>query len=82
MNLRIMAILLMTVLLNACATDGISLSSPSVCQGFGCGNRPGEQADQAATHKPTKDEKIRARRGENPDFGSDDIRISGPGISF
>ncbi|MDC6119607.1 hypothetical protein PJX95_16255 [Serratia rubidaea] len=82
MIVRVVTALVITTLLNACATDGISLSSPSVCQGFGCGNRPGEQADQAATHKPTKDEKIRAHRGENPDFGSDDIRISGPGISF
>ncbi|AVJ17230.1 hypothetical protein CLM71_08845 [Serratia sp. MYb239] len=82
MNFRIIVILLMTALLNACSSDGISLSSPSVCQGFGCEKKPGEQPDQAATHKPTKDEKIRARRGENPNFGSDNITLSGPGISF
>lgn len=51
---------------------------PSVCQGFGCETRPGKLPTDISTHKATKDEKIRARQGDSPDFGSENIHISMP----
>lgn len=50
----------------------------AVCQGFSCETRPGRLPINAATHKPTRDEKIRARQGANPDFGSENMRVGVP----
>lgn len=48
------------------------------CTGFGCTQSPGKLPSRIETHKATKDEKIRARRGESPDFGSGEGSVSGP----
>ncbi|AUX73064.1 hypothetical protein [Erwinia pyrifoliae] len=50
----------------------------TVCQGFGCKRGPGAFPDNRATHKPTRDEKIRVRQGLPADFGSENIYISFP----
>lgn len=55
-----------------------SSSEPVVCSGFGCSKTPGKLPSRMETHKATKDEKIRARRGEAPNFGSEEWRIGSP----
>lgn len=78
MSLQTLLLALCVSLLIGCA-DPVSSSSPSaqVCQGFGCATKSNDFPSRAATHHPTKDEKIRVRRGEDPQFGSEEIRVHG-----
>lgn len=67
----------------ACSSDtSYNPDSPpdklSVCTGFGCSNLPGKPPGRIDTHKATKNEKIRARRGESPDFGSEEWSVGVP----
>ncbi|MGV3344203.1 hypothetical protein ACGVWS_00135 [Enterobacteriaceae bacterium LUAb1] len=81
MKNKLTFIVLIAILLSGCA-DSVKRDYPdtsaTVCQGLGCNNIPGHPPARAETHKPTKDEKIRARQGSSPDFGRDEIRISFP----
>jgi len=65
-------------LLTGCAGP-VSSSSPSaqICQGFGCVTTPGRFPSRAETHRPTKEEKIRARQGEDPRTGAEELRVQG-----
>jgi len=79
--MKIWTIAVLTLSLAGCADADPTTErekSISVCQGFGCETRPGKLPTYAATHKPTRDEKIRARQGDSPDFGSENIHISMP----
>lgn len=53
-------------------------TQPAICSGLGCIKAPGKPTSRLETHKATKDEKIRARRGESPDFGSEELNIGIP----
>lgn len=84
-----LAAALITVMLSACADNG-PFTAPSsghpqgICQGLGC-NTPRNSKPSASgtpTRKATRDEKIRARRGEDPQFGQQDITIRGPAIRW
>lgn len=83
MKMTKLALLALPLWLASCADgsapsgSGTSSQPISVCQGFGCKTTPGKTPSRAETHKPTKDEKIRARRGENPNFGSDEWSVGG-----
>lgn len=79
--MKLWTLAVLTLLLAGCADSYPTTEqekSLSVCQGFGCETQPGKLPTSAATHKPTRDEKIRARQGQNPDFGSENIRVSAP----
>lgn len=84
MGLRMITVFITPILLAACVdsdyrpvTSTVSAeNSTNICQGFGCANTPGKLPSRPETHKPTKDEKIRARQGENPNFGSEEWRVS------
>ncbi|MGU9760796.1 hypothetical protein ACV1BL_25240 (plasmid) [Serratia marcescens] len=84
MRVKITNIVPILFILNACTSNGLSINShpQPICQGFGCIDKPGKLPSSIENHKATKDEKIRVRRGENPNFGSDEISIRGPSISF
>lgn len=84
---KVILIGLIAVLMQGCESGpdgrGISSSEPIVCQGSDCDYRTHRGLpDIMPGHKATRDEKIRARQGENPDFGSDNLRIEGPGIRW
>ncbi|CAH0229605.1 hypothetical protein GCM10027361_23720 [Erwinia aphidicola] len=79
--MKLIPLALLALCLNGCADSAAPLDSrqgPVICQGFGCNTPPGKHSSSSATHKPTRDEKIRARQGLPPDFGSDESRVSFP----
>lgn len=79
--MKLSTLILCTFSLSGCVSPypGVdALEGPSVCQGFDCKKGPGTFPDNRAAHRPTKDEKIRARQGLPPDFGSENITIGAP----
>lgn len=79
--MKLIPLVLLALSLNGCADSadpGDIHQGAVICQGFGCTPPPGKHSSSSATHKPTRDEKIRARQGLPPDFGSDESRVSFP----
>lgn len=75
---------LLIFFLFGCADTTLSMDAGNpkpVCQRFGCKYSLGTYPDNSATHKPTKDEKIRARQGLPAESGSENIYVSFP-INF
>ncbi|WP_337029781.1 hypothetical protein [Pantoea agglomerans] len=82
-SIKILITAAISFTLLACSSDtSYNPDSPpdelSVCTGFGCSKSPGKRPSSIDTHKATKNEKIRARRGESPDFGSEEWSVGGP----
>ncbi|MCP1440753.1 hypothetical protein J3D56_004189 [Erwinia persicina] len=79
MLMKYIALVSLSLTLAACSNPQPQDKTPSlkICKGFGCDSLPGKPPSRADTHKPTKDEKIRARRGESPDFGSEELNVGG-----
>lgn len=75
MLLRLLLLAGCTSLLVSCVGPVSSSPSTQICQGFGCATGPGSFPSRAETHRPTKDEKIRARQGKDPRFGSEEISV-------
>jgi len=80
MKITALALLASSLFIASCSTDYGSpkVGSPQICQGFGCPSALGSKPNSAETHKPTKDEKIRVRSGEKPNFGSENISVGFP----
>lgn len=79
--MKLSILMLFTFFLSGCTSTypgEVKIERSPVCQGFGCKKGPGTFPNNAATHKPTKDEKIRVRQGLPPNFGSEEITISAP----
>ncbi|MDN4627808.1 hypothetical protein [Erwinia sp. PsM31] len=79
MLMKYIVLVSLSLTLAACSNPPPQDKTPplKICKGFGCDSLPGKTPSRADTHKPTKDEKIRARRGESPDFGSEELNVGG-----
>ncbi|CAI1954304.1 MULTISPECIES: hypothetical protein [Serratia] len=79
MNKKAIFLAFFTVVMTGCANEARwgAGEGPLFCQGFECANRSEENSGQAENHKPTQEEKRRVMRGEDPDFGSENISIGG-----
>lgn len=82
-SIKVLLAICLSLVLAACsnhysADPESSTSQPIICSGFGCSTSPGKLPSRMETHKATKEEKIRARRGESPDFGSGEWSVGGP----
>lgn len=79
--MKLSILMLLAFFLSGCASTypgEVKIERSPACREWGYKTWPGTFPNNAAAHKPTKEEKIRVRQGLPPNFGSEDISISFP----